>query len=38
MARIGETGSYQFHPEQAHIIGKLSGYATLLDLGHYLAK
>jgi len=37
-ARIGQTGSCQFHPEQAHIIGKLFGNATLLDLGHYLAK
>jgi len=31
-ARIGKTDSYQFHPEQAHIIGKLSGYTTPLDL------
>jgi hypothetical protein len=36
MGGIGEID--EFHPEQAHIIGKLSGYATLLDLGHYLAK
>jgi hypothetical protein len=36
--RISKTRSRQFDSEKAHIVGKLSGYTTLPDFGHYLAK
>ena len=38
LARIGQAGPAQFHTEQAHIVGKLSGNTGTLDLGHYLAN
>jgi hypothetical protein len=36
--RVGESGSRNLHAEQAHIVGKLPGYARLSDLCDNLAK
>jgi len=38
LVRIGEPNPPQFHSEEANIVGKLSGYAGSLNLGHYFAK
>jgi hypothetical protein len=36
--QVGESGSHNLHSEQAHIVGKLPGYARLSDLCDNLAK
>ena len=38
LVRIDEAGAPQFNSEEAHIVRKSPGYATPLDLGHYLPK